>query len=148
MTKYRSKNFIFEKPLKNGCKNMCHTLIFVLNQKKIFFTFFLPFFAFFSTLPKTQTIKVINLVFFSMSWPWKIGLWTCISTRVSIRKNFCTIFAERIPKIFFRCESVLREKTAIWAIIRKSHFSQNCPLEFCAIPQFRYNHMQIQKIKL
>ena len=26
---YRSKNYIFEKLLKNTCRNMCHTLIFV-----------------------------------------------------------------------------------------------------------------------
>ena len=28
---YRSENYIFEKPLKNEYRNMCHTLIFVLN---------------------------------------------------------------------------------------------------------------------
>ena len=33
---------------------------------------------------------------------------------------------------FFCCALVLREKTAICAIIRKSHFAQNCP-----IPLFR-----------
>ena len=38
--------------LKNGCRNMCHTLIFNLNKKK----YFLPFFT-----------------FFSMSWPWILG---------------------------------------------------------------------------
>ena len=31
---YRSKNYIFEKPLKNGCRNMRHILIFVI---KFFF---------------------------------------------------------------------------------------------------------------
>ena len=39
---------------------MCHTLIFVLNKKK----YFLHFFGIFSTLPRTQTIKVIDLIFF------------------------------------------------------------------------------------
>ena len=61
----KSYNYIFKKPLNNGCRNMCHTLIFVLNKKKIF----LNFLAFFPTLPSTQTIKVIDLIFFSMSWP-------------------------------------------------------------------------------
>ena len=52
-------------------------------------------------------------------------------------RNFCG--TKR--KIFLS----LREKTSICAIIRKSHFAQNCPipllrkLEFCAIPQFCKN---------
>ena len=50
---YSFKNYIFEKPLKNGCRNMCHTLICVLNKKNIF-TFFL---AFFTTLPSTANYK-------------------------------------------------------------------------------------------
>ena len=44
---------------------MCHILIFVVNKTKIFFTFFYLFLAFFSTLPSTQTIKVIDLIFFN-----------------------------------------------------------------------------------
>ena len=66
------------------------------------------------------------------------------STQGFHSQNFCAIFAKQNAKFFFRCASVLREKTVICAIIRKSHFAQNCPipqLEFCAIPQFRYNHM-------
>ena len=68
--------------------------------------------------------------------------------RVSIR----VIFAERNAKSFFLCASVLREKTTICAIIRKSFraklpysafaklkFSAILQLEFCAIPQFRKN---------
>ena len=51
-----------------------------------------------------------------------------VETRVSIRKTF----AERNAKVFFRCASVLREKTAICVIIRKSHLMQNCPIPlFC-----------------
>ena len=42
---------------------MCHTLIFVLNKKNMFYIFDL-FLDFFSTLPSTQTIKVIDLIFF------------------------------------------------------------------------------------
>ena len=34
-------------------------------QNKIFLTFVLPFFGIFSTLPSTQTIKVIDLIFFN-----------------------------------------------------------------------------------
>ena len=45
-------------------------------------------------------------------------------------QNFCTIFAERNAKFFFLCASVLREKTTFCAIIRKSHFAQNCPIPF------------------
>ena len=52
---------------------------------------------------------------------------TRLLSRVSIRKTFA-----QNAKFFFRCASVLREKTAICAIIRKSHFAQNCP-----IPLFR-----------
>ena len=33
-------------------------------------------------------------------------------------------------------------------ISRKISYSAFSQLEFCAIPQFRYNHMQIQQIKL
>ena len=68
--------------------------------------------------------------------------------RVSIR----VIFAERNAKSFFLCASVLREKTTICAIIRKSFraklpysafaklkFSAILQLEFCAISQFRKN---------
>ena len=58
----------------------CVTLDICLKQNKIFFSFFWPFFRHFFTLPSAQTIKVIGLFFFSFSWPWKIGLWTCIST--------------------------------------------------------------------
>ena len=54
-------------------------------------------------------------------------------------------FAERNAKCFFRCASVLREKTTTCAIIPKVilhkialfRFSQ---LKFCAMPQFRKNH--------
>ena len=45
-------------------------------------------------------------------------------------QNCCAIFAERNAKFFFLCASVLREKTTVCAIIRKSHFAQNCPLPF------------------
>lgn len=56
---------------------MCHTMIFVQNKNKILYIFFFTLFsAFFSTLPSTQTIKVIILIFFPIGWPWKIGLWT------------------------------------------------------------------------
>ena len=43
---------------------MCHTLIFVLNKKNIFNIFLTFFQAIFSTPPSTQTIKVIDLIFF------------------------------------------------------------------------------------
>ena len=49
-----------------------------------------------------------------------------VLNRVSIRKNF----ADRNEKFFFLCSSVLREKTTICAIIRKSHFAQNCHIPF------------------
>ena len=53
------KTIFLEKPLKNVCRNMCHTLIFVLNKKKI-----RPFFDIFLILPSTQNVKVIDLIFF------------------------------------------------------------------------------------
>ena len=60
MTKATDWITIFLKsPSKNGCRNMCHTLIFVINKtktkKKVIF----------STLPSTQTTKVIDLIFFN-----------------------------------------------------------------------------------
>ena len=45
-------------------------------------------FGIFLTFPSTQTKKVIDLIFFSMSWPWKIGLWTWISTLYLFSKAF------------------------------------------------------------
>ena len=51
-------------------------------------------------------------------------------------RNFCG--TKR--KIFFLCASVLRKKTTICAIIRKSHFAQNCPiplLQNLSFAQFR-----------
>ena len=60
--------------------------------------------------------------------------------RVSIRKTFAQFFAERNAKFFFLCASVLREKTTVCAIIRKSHFAQNCPipiLRSSSFAQFR-----------
>ena len=42
------------------------------------------------------------------------------------------IFVARNAKFFFLWASILREKTKICAIIRKSHFAQNFP-----IPRFR-----------
>ena len=56
---------------------------------KIFFFHFSDlFFAFFSALSSTQTIKVIGLIFFSMSWHWQIGLCTCISTHTYSLRPF------------------------------------------------------------
>ena len=63
----------------------CHDIC-LKKQKKI--TFCYPFLAFFSTFPSAKTIKVIGLIFFSMSWPWKIGLWTCILTLYLFSKAF------------------------------------------------------------
>ena len=71
-------------------------------------------------------------------------------------QNFCAIFAEQNAKFFFLCASVLREKTTICAIIRKSHFAQNCliPLlqnssfaQFCNLSfvQFR-NFVKIKRV--
>ena len=51
---------------------MCHTLIFVLNKKKIFYIFW-PYLSFFSTLPSTQTKKVIDLFFFQWAGLEKLG---------------------------------------------------------------------------
>ena len=42
VTKATDLNFIFEKPLKIGYRNMCHTLIFVLNYLLFFWHFFYP----------------------------------------------------------------------------------------------------------
>ena len=65
--------------------------------------------------------------------------------RVSIRKTF----AERNAKFLFLCASVLCEKTTICAIIRKSHFAQNCPIPLLrnsSFAQFRnYSFPQFRK---
>ena len=53
---YRSKNYFFEKPLKNACRNMCHILIFV--EKKIF-SFLWPFLGIF--FPPSLAPKLLKL---------------------------------------------------------------------------------------
>jgi len=40
------------------------TLLYFFKTKKYFFHFFDPFLGIFSTLPSTQTIEVIGLIFF------------------------------------------------------------------------------------
>ena len=58
------------------------------------------------------------------------------------------IFAERNAKFFFLCASVLREKTTICAIIRKSHFAQNCLIPLLrnsSFVQFR-NFVKIKRL--
>ena len=50
-------------------------------------------------------------------------------------------------KFFFLCASVLREKTTICAIIRKSHFAKNCPIPLLrnsSFAQFR-NFLKIKR---
>ena len=77
------KNYIFEKPMKNGCRNLCHYLIFVL--KKYFLHFFNLFWHFFSTLPSTQTKKVIDLI-------------------IGLKTNFeKSVFHCRTDKFCFKC---------------------------------------------
>ena len=48
--------------------------------------------------------------------------------RVSIRKTLAQFLLNETQNLVFRCASVSCEKTAICAIIRKSHFAQNCPI--------------------
>ena len=55
VTKATDLNVYFEKPLKNVCRDMCHTFKFF---KEKFFTFFYPFSGIFFN-PVSQTIKVI-----------------------------------------------------------------------------------------
>ena len=56
------------------------------------------------------------------------------SRRVSIRKIFCA--------------SVLREKTTVCAIIRKSHFTQNCPIPLSRNSSFAqfHNFVKIKRL--
>ena len=58
---------MLEKPLKNACRKSV-TLWYLFKTKIILFPFFDPFFGIFSTLPSTQTIIVIGLIFL---------LWVC-----------------------------------------------------------------------
>ena len=60
-------------------------------------------------------------------------------------QNFCAIFAERNAKFYFLCASVLREKTTICAIIRKSHFAQNCPIPLLRNSSFAQFHNFVPK---
>ena len=63
-----------------------------------------------------------------------------IAVRVFTRKTF----AERNAKFVFRCASVLGEKTAICAIIRKSHYEQNFPIPlFCNSSFARFRNSAI-----
>ena len=51
--------------------------------------------AFFSTIPSTQTKKIIGL--FSFSWQWKIGLWTYISALYLFSKAFFVGVGRQTP---------------------------------------------------
>ena len=64
---------ISEKPLKNGYRNICHTLIFVFIFLTLFWCYFQPF-------PCTQTIKVIGLIYFINELALTIRLCTSVST--------------------------------------------------------------------
>ena len=81
---------------------------------------------------------------FPHSW-YSLKMRSLIWTRVSI----CKTFGERNAKFFFCCASVLREKNSNLrnhsqkSFHAKLSYSAFSHLEFCAIPQFRYNHMQI-----
>ena len=80
-------------------------------KAKIFFSFFDPLVGiFFSTLPSTQTIKVIGLISFSLSWPWKIGLWICISTLYLFSMPFSGGGSHASPGYRFRPPSLYRVK--------------------------------------
>ena len=50
----------------------CVTFWYLFKTKIFFFLIFLPFFRH----PSTQTIKVIGLIFFPVSWPWKFQPYT------------------------------------------------------------------------
>ena len=77
-------NYFFEKPLKNACRNVCHTLIFVFLKKIIFLTLY---YAFFPPFLAPKLLK-LSVLFFSFTWPLKIGLWTRISTLCLLSKAF------------------------------------------------------------
>ena len=68
-------------------------------RQKIFFIFFWPFFGIFLTLLSTQT-KKLSIYFFSMSWPWKIGLWICISSLYIFSKSFFSGGGGRPPRLY------------------------------------------------
>ena len=68
---YRSKNYFFEKPLKNACRNI--VTLWYLFRTKIFI--FLPFFRhFFHHIPTTQTITVIGLFFELAMKNWAMNM--------------------------------------------------------------------------
>ena len=52
------------KPLKNECRNMCHTLIFVLNIK-IFFPFLILLIGIFFNPPQHPNYKIFQAIFFN-----------------------------------------------------------------------------------
>ena len=54
MTKATDLKTIFLKPLKNECRNMCHTLIIVCLEKTNIFNIFYIFFAFFQPFLGTE----------------------------------------------------------------------------------------------
>ena len=83
-------------------------------------------------------IKIIELL---------LNILFYVRTRVSIRKTFAQFLRNKTQN-FFLCASVLRRKTTFCAIIRKSHFAQNCPfplLRNSSFAQFR-NFVKIKRL--
>ena len=68
------KTIFLKKPLKNECRNMCHTFKYLFKTKIFFSHLFDPFLAFFSTLPNTQTIKAFGLFFFYGLKYWAMNM--------------------------------------------------------------------------
>ena len=90
---------------------------------------------------------MIFYLYYLLLCSW-IKIWNEIWIRVSIRKTFAQFLRNETQNFFFLCASVLREKTTICAIIRKSHFAQNCHiplLQNSSFAQFR-NFIKIKRL--
>ena len=114
--------FVLQKDIISSFWMFCDSWLSPLEIGKFDFLFI----SFVLSSLTTHLVRFFSIVKKLISYDLKI----IVHFRVSIRKTFAQFFAERNAKFFFLCASVLREKTTFCAIIRKSHFAQNCPIPF------------------
>ena len=117
----------------------CVTLLYGKTKQKYILHLFDSFLAFFSTLPSTQTIDYRSN-FCSMSWPWKIGLWTCISTIYLFYKAFFLRALHKFRPPFIKLKDVSHVNLTLHSInqglsnnLRRPQFKE-LPHRFTKIP--------------
>ena len=104
-----------------------------ITKKNYFHIFLTLFLAFFSTLPSTQTFQDIGLIFFFNELPWKIGLWTYISTLYLYIQIFFLGGGRGTPRLYIDSDpqrglksSLVRRRGKLnWDVIQFSQHSSS-----------------------